>query len=162
MPNWESLTIPFHRSWCSLLSRVCSGTIVIKGLEDVGAAIAVEVEVASEEVNKIQEATIRTIGVAETSIKEVAIISTKVVEVASTRWEIARVDSRTKTASHRAQDKDQTTKLSCADILSFVSKTINTLSFLSFRWKLQIWKQVLICTWRGRAQIIQKCCWKRW
>lgn len=103
-----------------MLSRVCSGTIVIKGLEDVGAVIAVEAEVASEEVSKIPEATIRTIGVAETSIKEVAIISTKVVEVASTRWEIARVDSRTKTASHRAQDKDQTTKLSCADILSFM------------------------------------------
>jgi len=104
---------------------VCSGIIAIKGLEDVGA-IAAGAEVASEEVSKTLEATTRTTGEAETSIKEVAIISMVAVEVASTRWEITRADSRIKTASHRTQEMGQTTKLSCADILSYVSKTINT------------------------------------
>ena len=156
MPNWESLTIPSLRSWCSLLWRVCSGIIAIKGLEDVGA-IAAGAEEASGEVSKIPEAATRTTGEAETSIKEVEIISMVVVEEASTRWEITQGDSRIKTASHRTQEMGPTTKLSCADILSFVSTTINTQSF--FRWKLQIWKQVLICTWRGWTQIIQECCW---
>ena len=114
---------------------MCSGIIAIKGLEDV-EAIAAGAEVASEEVSKTLEATTRTTGEAETSIKEVAIISMVAVEVASTRWEITRVDSRIKTASHRTLEMGQTTKLSCADILSFVSTTINTQSF--FRWKLQI------------------------
>jgi hypothetical protein len=108
---------------------VYSGIIVIKGLEDV-EVIAAGAEVASEEVSKTIEATTKTTGVAETSIKEVAIISMVAVEVASTRWEITRVDSRIKTASHKTQEMDQTTKLSCADILSFVSTTINTQSFL--------------------------------
>ena len=106
-----------------------SGIIVIKGLEDV-EVIAAGAEVASEEVSKTTEATTRTTGEAETSIKEVAIISMVAVEVASTRWEITRVDSRIKTASHKTKEMDQTTKLSCADILSFVSTTINTQSFL--------------------------------
>ena len=108
---------------------MCNGIIAIKGPEDV-EAIAAGAEVASEEASKTLEATTRTTGEAETSIKEVAIISMVAVEVASTRWEITRVDSRIKTASHRTQEMGQTTKLSCADILSFVSTTINTQSFL--------------------------------
>lgn len=91
----------------------------------------VEAEVASEEVSKIIEALTRTTEEeAETSIKEVAIISTLVVEVALTRWEIPKEDSNLKIANLRVQAVVQTTKLSCADILSFVSKHLNSHSFL--------------------------------
>lgn len=82
----------------------------------------VEAEVASEEVSKIIEALTRTTEEeAETSIKEVAIISTLVVEVALTRWEIPKEDSNLKIANLRVQAVVQTTKLSCADILSFTA-----------------------------------------